>query len=219
MNQQYEAIKQDLVQRKQRVEARLDETEHFGLELNIALSTGEISQYDNHPADTATDLYEREKDIALRENLKRELEDIQYSLDKMEKGTYGICEVTGKQIPAERLIANPTARTVIEHSKGELSHNRPVEEEVLGNFDKFNFDGDEENENMQFDAEDAWQAVARFNANGMIFEDSSLDETGELIGYVEEIEAFVSTDIEGYKGDDSVHFQRNIHYDQYLNEK
>ncbi|WP_078554807.1 TraR/DksA C4-type zinc finger protein [Bacillus alkalicellulosilyticus] len=219
MEQQYTHIKLELEERLQKLEERLKETDHFGFDNSLALSTGELSQYDNHPADSGTELYEREKDLALKENLEREIEDIQYSLRKFENGTYGICEVTGQPISQERLEAYPTARTTVEHSKGELSVRRPVEEEVLGNFDKFNFDGDEENENMSFDAEDSWQAVARFNENSMIFEDSSLDETGELIGYVEEIEAFVSTDIEGYRGDDSVDFQRNIHYDQYLNDK
>lgn len=203
--------------RKQQLEERVHHKDRYGLNDTASFSTGELSQYDNHPADTATDLYEREKDIALHENIQRELEDVNYALEKLENGTYGICEVTGKQIPLERLEANPTARTVVEHSKGKVTNHRPVEEEVLTGFDQFNYDNSDEN--TEFDAEDAYQSVAKFNENSMVFEDSSLDMTGELIGYVEEIEGFLSTDIHGYQGDESVVFQRNIHYDQYLNDK
>lgn len=212
----YSQIKKELKERKANLEHRMKLMDDYGLISTMSYSTGELSQYDNHPADTATDLYEREKDLALFENLERELQDIEYALQKMEEGSYGICEITGEKIPLERLMVNPTARTVVEHSKGEVSDHRPVEEEILETFDHFNLDGED---STQFDAEDAWQAVASFNELDMVFEDSSLDKTGELIGYVEELEAFVSTDIHGYRGDEFVEFQRNIHYDQYLNEK
>jgi len=38
-------------------------------------------------------------------------------LKKIEDGTYGICEVGGEEIPEDRLDANPSARTCIEHAK------------------------------------------------------------------------------------------------------
>ncbi|MFV8827076.1 TraR/DksA C4-type zinc finger protein [Alkalihalobacterium sp. APHAB7] len=214
---QYDNLRRELEQRKASIEERIKEADRYGLAVTSSFSTGELSQYDNHPADTATDLYEREKDIAIYEKLEKELEDVDYALNKMQNGSYGVCEVTGQQIPYDRLQANPTARTVVEHSKGLLANHRPVEEAVLGNFDEYNFDN--RDDETEFDAEDAYQSVASFNENSMVFEDSSLDRTGELIGYVEELEAFASTDINGYQGDDSVDFQRNIHYDQYLNEK
>ncbi|WP_096199279.1 TraR/DksA C4-type zinc finger protein [Bacillus sp. FJAT-45350] len=213
----YSHLKQKLQDRKDKIEARLRESDHYGLSASASFSTGELSQYDNHPADTATETYERGKDIALHEHLEQELKDLDHALEKFKNGTYGICEVTGKQIPVERLEANPTARTVVEQSSGAISEHRPVEEEVLTGFDQFNFDN--RDDETQFDAEDAYQSVASFNENSMIFEDASLDKTDELVGYVEELEGFVSTGIEGYQGDENVEFQRNIHYDRYLNDK
>ncbi len=120
------------------------------------------------------------------------------------------------EIPYERLKAIPTARTIVtvaeQHAGG-----RPSEEDVLEGFRKYNFD--DRDDETEFDAEDAYQAVARFNDNSMVFEDASLDEEDELIGYVEEIEGFLSTGIEGYTGDENVQFQRNVHYDHYLDGK
>lgn len=209
-------MKKQLLKQKSELEKRIKEYERYGLDDSLSFSTGELSQYDNHPADTATDVYERGKDIALYENLQKELEDVNHALNKFNEGTYGICEVTGQRIPLERLEAYPTARTVVEHASGSIANHRPVEEEVA-RFDKYNFD--DSDDETEFDAEDAYQRVAEFNESSMIFEDSSLDNTDEQIGYVEEIEAFVSTDIYGYRGEDSVQFERNIHYDQYLNDK
>lgn len=213
----YDSIKQNLVAEKQHLEARIKETDHYDLNKPMSVSTGELSQYDNHPADTATDTYERGKDIALFEHINQELDDVEAALEKLENGTYGICEVTGKEISLERLEAIPTARTVIEHSKeNEIAKERPVEEDVLRSFDKYNFDNSDRE--TEFDAEDSWQAVASFNDNSMVFEDSSLTSSEELVGYVEELEAFASTDIDGYKGDEAVTFQRNVHYDHYMDQ-
>ncbi|MCT8139755.1 TraR/DksA C4-type zinc finger protein [Anaerobacillus sp. CMMVII] len=213
----YDNIKRELLAEKERLEERIKELDHYDLNKSMSFSTGELSQYDNHPADTATDTYERGKDIALFEHINQEYEDVIAALERMENGSYGICEVSGKEIPYERLQALPTARTTIEYSKENvIARERPVEEDVLKSFDEFNFDNND-NE-TEFDAEDAWQSVAKFNDNSMVFEDSSLNNGEELIGYVEEIEAFVSTDIEGYKGDENISIQRNVHYDHYMDQ-
>ncbi|OIJ13239.1 hypothetical protein BKP37_12095 [Anaerobacillus alkalilacustris] len=213
----YDQIKEQLIAEKNRIEERLKETDRYGLDETMSFSTGELSQYDNHPADTATDTYERGKDIALYEHVHQELEDVELALQKIENRTYGICEVSGKEIPLERLQALPTARTVIEYSKeNEIARERPVEEDVLENFDKFNFDNNYRE--TEFDAEDAWQSVAQFNDNSMVFEDSSLNSSEELIGYVEELDAFASTDITGYKGDENIEIVRNVHYDHYMDQ-
>lgn len=209
-------LKQQLVAERDRLEERIKELDRYDLNKSLSFSIGELSVYDNHPADTGTAEYERGKDIALFEHIHQEYEDVLAALDRMEKGIYGICEVSGKEIPFERLQALPTARTTIEFSQEkEIARERPVEEDVLKGFDEFVFDGNDRE--TEFDAEDAWQSVATFNDNSMIFEDSSIIQQ-ELIGYVEEVEAIASTDIEGYKGDDSVDFQRNVHYDHYMDQ-
>ena len=49
----------------------------------------------------ATELYEREKDFGLIELWHKQLEGHETRLTKIEAGTYGICEVSGEEIPFE----------------------------------------------------------------------------------------------------------------------
>ncbi|WP_100373272.1 TraR/DksA C4-type zinc finger protein [Bacillus sp. FJAT-45037] len=207
--------KRQLEEMKKELESGVNSEAHKELKQALSASTGELSNYDNHPADTATDLYEREKDIAIYAHLEKQLADVNVALEKIQSGTYGICEVTGQAIPKERLEAIPTAKTTVEQSTQHIAEDRPVEEEILDSFGRYNYDNDDTE--TEFDAEDAYQSVARFNENSMVYEDSSLDEGNELIGYVEDLEGFLSTGIEGYTGDDQVQIQRNVHYDHYLN--
>ncbi|WP_368504003.1 TraR/DksA C4-type zinc finger protein [Alkalihalophilus sp. As8PL] len=208
--------KRQLEDMKAKLEARINSDAHEETKHALSASTGELSNYDNHPADTATDLYEREKDTAIYAHIEKELADVNLALNKINSGTYGICEKTGQTIPTERLSANPTARTIVAEARSHIADDRPVEEEVLDSFGRYNYDNDDSE--TEFDAEDAYQAVARFNENSMVYEDASLDEGEELIGYVEELEGFLSTGIEGYTGTDQVQFQRNVHYDHYMDE-
>ncbi len=73
----------------------------------------ELSDYDQHPADTATETFEREKDLSILEQLENELTELQAALERVDAGTYGIDEETGAPIDPARLDAFPTARTNI----------------------------------------------------------------------------------------------------------
>jgi RNA polymerase-binding transcription factor DksA len=77
--------------------------------------SSELADYDQHPADSASDTFEREKDLAILEQLEAELAELQAALDRIDNGTYGIDEVTGEPIDPERLEALPTARTNVDH--------------------------------------------------------------------------------------------------------
>jgi RNA polymerase-binding transcription factor DksA len=44
-------------------------------------------------------------------HIKEELQDVLLALDKMESGSFGICEETGAELPFEKLSVLPTART------------------------------------------------------------------------------------------------------------
>ncbi len=79
------------------------------------VSENELSVADyNEPADFSAALADRDRDAAQDANLKGELHQIERALDKIDNGSYGICEITGKPIPVERLRALPWARTIIE---------------------------------------------------------------------------------------------------------
>lgn len=71
----------------------------------------ELSDYDQHPADTATDTFERERDLGLLDDLEAEFRELEDALGRIDAGTYGIDEITGEAIDPERLEAVPSART------------------------------------------------------------------------------------------------------------
>lgn len=52
-------------------------------------------------------------DQTLLSQLESELTEVNAALERIKKGTYGICEKTSAPIPLERLKANPIARTVV----------------------------------------------------------------------------------------------------------
>lgn len=62
---------------------------------------------DNEVADK---LEEMEDNSAITTDLEKQLNEIDAALEKIAKGTYGICEKTGKPIDKKRLEANPSAR-------------------------------------------------------------------------------------------------------------
>jgi RNA polymerase-binding transcription factor DksA len=96
-----------------RVESLIGEYRgELGTGENDAMS--ELADYDQHPADTATETFEREKDVSILEQLEEELAELQAALERIDKGTYGVDEVTGKPIKPERLEARPTARTNVD---------------------------------------------------------------------------------------------------------
>ena len=44
------------------------------------------------------------------DRIEQDLADVDIALGRLENGTYWTCEVTGAEIPAERLAENPTLR-------------------------------------------------------------------------------------------------------------
>lgn len=63
--------------------------------------------------DNATEVEGYVDNLAVEANLEHELRDTLDALEKMETGTYGICEKTGAEIALDRLRAYPAARTAI----------------------------------------------------------------------------------------------------------
>lgn len=66
----------------------------------------------NEAADKLEELDERNEEIS---TLSARLADVNKALEAMEEGTYGACEVCGKEIEGDRLEANPAARTCQDH--------------------------------------------------------------------------------------------------------
>lgn len=104
-------LKDKLLEEKSRLESELD---------RFAKATGAEGDYETQienigtdPDENATEVEGYVDNLALESNLEGQLRDVVDALQKMEQGTYGICEKTGKEINPERLKVYPAARTEI----------------------------------------------------------------------------------------------------------
>jgi RNA polymerase-binding transcription factor DksA len=104
-------LKEKLLVEKTRLEGELS---------RIATPTGVAGDYETRMEDMGTDPDENASEVeeyvdnlGLEKNLEAQLKDVNDALAKMDHGTYGVCEETGKDIAVERLEAYPAARTAL----------------------------------------------------------------------------------------------------------
>jgi RNA polymerase-binding protein DksA len=90
----------------------------YSMESEALRSSGSnLSNLPVHMADMGTDNYEQEFTLGLVEKDRGLLREINSALAKIQNGTYGICEGTGKPINKVRLEAQPWARHSIEYAR------------------------------------------------------------------------------------------------------
>ena len=133
-----------------------------GLGEPLASSISELSLYDNHPGDIASEVFERAKDLALEDNTKIQIQKIDDALKAISEGTYGICDICEQPIDPERLQVMPETTQCVRCREEEESvldrHLRPIEEDVV----RPPY-GEQNPEAIHFDGEDTWQKVAGWN--------------------------------------------------------
>jgi len=165
---QIEYFRQKLQIEKQILRAQMASLEKSGLASTLGESIGELSVCDNHPADIGDELFERSKDLALRDNAHVLLENVEYSLKKMAAGTYGYCDKCNQQIPYERLEAIPWAHECIDCQKQDDAFDdtgRPLEERTLQPPFQRTFLDNDPALSVGFDGEDALQAVLSYGSS------------------------------------------------------
>ncbi|AHF07683.1 TraR/DksA C4-type zinc finger protein [Desulfitobacterium metallireducens] len=183
-------------------------------------SIGELSLIDNHPADIATEVYERSRDVAIHDRYMHQVHAIDSALQRWEEGSYGICEHCGKTIPLERLEALPYTTVCKDCSRLEEKeeqhslHREPVEDEILNR--PFSRTFNDATDRVEFDSEDSWQAVARYGTadspqdlgtNRDISDPNEMyEDADEVIGAVDDIE---SLEVEVEPG-----FGNTVYYDK-----
>jgi RNA polymerase-binding transcription factor DksA len=74
----------------------------------------EASAFGMHQADAGSDAYDRDFALSLLSQEQDALYEIDQALKRIELGTYGICEMSGKPISHARLEAIPFARFTVE---------------------------------------------------------------------------------------------------------
>jgi DnaK suppressor protein len=80
----------------------------------VASEQSELSHVDQHPADEASELFEEELDLGLEQDLQRQRAEVEAAFERVDRGTYGVCEVCGRPIDEERLEAVPATRLCLE---------------------------------------------------------------------------------------------------------
>ncbi len=110
---------------------------------------------DDAAADVASDIYERSKIISLIQSLESKLRSLDNALAAAERGTYGICEMCGAEIPAERLEVVPETTLCVRcASKMEQNIRRwqtTLDEKRLGRRRTTDYEAEEEEEEEESD--------------------------------------------------------------------
>lgn len=83
-------------------------------ELMRLVETSAEHAADPESADGGSLAFEMEMDLSKQENAQELLDKVNKALVRMDRGAYGVCEVSGKPIPLARLEALPYARTLVE---------------------------------------------------------------------------------------------------------
>ena len=124
-------LDQEFVERQR---ARLEESRdqlvrmRDGLEEDQRFRANEEQDFTQHDSgDMSQSLFTREVDATVEQNVERRLASVERALQKIEEGTYGICDDTGEQIPRGRLEAVPEAiRTIEAQQRFERERRPPV---------------------------------------------------------------------------------------------
>ena len=105
--------KQLLLQERARLLGLVHGIEHEALRSK----GGNLSNMPIHMADVGTDTFDQDLALGMAETERKLLGEINSALKRVEEKTYGVCEMTGKQIPKTRLNAKPWARYTIDAAR------------------------------------------------------------------------------------------------------
>lgn len=148
-------LKGMLLEEKKEILRHLEAAEAAERE-SLGDASGEISSYDNHPADLATETADRERDLAIDEAFRERLIAVDRALARMKDGEYGKCETCGEPVPYERLEAIPWTSFCVEHSRSPAEPAQPDNAAPAGS-------AKDRQPSLRFnDDADAWRAVEAY---------------------------------------------------------
>ena len=79
-----------------------------------ATDSSELSHFDQHPADTASEIDDGNREAAILAHADDQRTQVKEALERIEAGTYGTCIDCGKPLSDERLEARPEAARCVE---------------------------------------------------------------------------------------------------------
>ena len=100
----------------QRQAAEIEESSFGGGQSELS---GDLASFDEEFADAGTATFERERDLSLSNNIRDLTDKIDRALERIEEGTYGLCERCGRPIEKARIKALPYATLCIRDKQAE----------------------------------------------------------------------------------------------------
>ena len=113
-----EAFRKKLIEHKQILLAKVESISKTTKEENL----DEVRD----SADIASDYYERELAMGLSETERMRLQEVEDALERIDKGTYGKCELCGDWISVPRLDALPFAKLCVDCKAREEQNKRTL---------------------------------------------------------------------------------------------
>ncbi|WP_445664684.1 TraR/DksA family transcriptional regulator [Fodinibius sp. AD559] len=114
--QELQHFKKLLLEKRQEAREQADKIKSSISDSNES-DDADYSSLTHHQGDVGTEMEDQEMNYQLLERTKKFIGEIDDALERIENGTYGICQSTGKPISKERLEAVPHTRHSIEAKK------------------------------------------------------------------------------------------------------
>ena len=111
--------KKALLEKHRLLSGSVDALEQQALKKSRQESSGDLSNMPIHMADIGSDNYEQEFNLGLIESEDLVLREIEEALERIDEGTFGVCDVCQKAIKKSRLKAVPHAKLCIECQRKE----------------------------------------------------------------------------------------------------
>jgi len=156
---------------------------------------GELSAYDNHPAEAASTTFGRELDVTVVRALEHRRKEVERALEKLREGSYGTCDRCHRAIDPARLEVRPESILCQRCAEVEEAWRlgRPDGEEI-----PLPFGGIRGRRPVEATGEDMWQEVAQSGTSdtpqdtppAVDYQETFVD-FGEPIGSVEAVEGVV----------------------------
>jgi DnaK suppressor protein len=106
--------KADIAKYKKRLEELRDQLTNTIRDISEDVKTADQTKgYSQHQADEGTDDFNRTITLEVTSKEFGILRQIERALEKIEEGTYGICDISGEEIPVARLEAIPYAAMTV----------------------------------------------------------------------------------------------------------
>ncbi len=105
-----------LIEKRSQLRGDVRHMQNEALGTNRRDAAGDLSNMPLHMADLGTDNYEQEFTLGLIEGEQTLLREIEEALQRIESGTFGVCQATGKPIGKARLRAKPWAKFCYEYT-------------------------------------------------------------------------------------------------------